>query len=110
MNLKQNLQQIARNKILKSQVPSVIKSEKTRAAKSKKTNVEKARVAKKRFDSAPEQASIFFPLMHIDIVYNRPPEARRQSEKVRELTKKFLEKTQKKETKSKNKLEVQKPN
>lgn len=108
MNLKSKLQQIARNKILKSQVSSVVKSQKTRAAKSKKPhvgNIKKARVAKKRFDNEPERASIFFPPMHIDIVYNRPPEARLQTEKVRELTNKFLENTKnKKESKSKSKF------
>lgn len=81
MNLKEKLQQIARNKILKSQKNvSVEKVSKPRVAKTKKTI--KSVASQKQLTYFPEIPVGFFG-------YSRPAEARPPTEKVRELTKTF---------------------
>lgn len=90
MNLKEKLRKIAKEKILKSQ--TVVTSKKSCVAKLKKPHVAQSKV--KRVDGA-NRLPKYFPEAPIDFfVYNKPPEARLQNDKVRELAKKFLESAQ----------------
>lgn len=84
MNLKEKLQQIAKNKILKSQhSATVVKIKKTRVAK---------KVQKDHGVKSDKQLA-YFPEVPIGFFgYNRPAEARPPSELVRELAKKLQEK------------------
>lgn len=84
MNLKEKLQQIAKNKILKSQnVKTVVKSPKKPRVTNKVKIIESI---------AGDSTATYFPEIpknHIE--YSRPAESRSPTEKVRELTKKFQE-------------------
>lgn len=84
MNLKERLQQIAKNKIANSQKsPTTVKVKKTRVAK----KVEKTQTVNS------DQKLTYFPEVPVGhFGYSRPAEARPPTEKVRELTKKLHEK------------------
>lgn len=77
MNLKEKLQQIAKNKILKSQKSTVTKKSKSRAGKN--TNVTKNK-----------NAATYFPQVPIGFFkYTRPTEAAQKNQTLHELAENF---------------------
>lgn len=104
MNLKAKLQQIAKSKILNSQKSSVV-SKKSCVAKIQKPHVAKKIAAKTitaKENIVSKEQKTFFPIVHVDFYkYNKPLEARFQSEAERELTQKFI-----KDSENKNKRKI----
>lgn len=77
MNLREKLQQIAKNKILKTQKSTVTKKSKSRAGKKEKSIKEK-------------KTEIFFPQIPIGFFkYKRPAEAEEKNRTLHELAEKF---------------------
>lgn len=77
MNLRDKLQQIAKNKILKTQKSTVTNKGKSRAVK-------KTKVSKNR------QADTYFPQIPVGFFsYKRPAEAEQKNQTLRELAEKF---------------------
>lgn len=90
MNLKERLQQIAKEKIKKTQTSTTsVRKNSIHVAKTTTKNEKIKKVEK----IASEKSASFFPEIPVGFFgYSRPSEARYPSEKVRELTKKFQNK------------------
>lgn len=88
MNLKERLQQIAKNKLRKTQIsPTNVRKNNTRTAKKsiKNEKTEKVEIASRKTKNNNRE------IPDGNFGYSRPAEARPPSETVRELTKRFQE-------------------
>lgn len=104
-SLRTKLQQIAKNKINKSQQKEKIIKNKVRVAKNR-TN-KRTNVAKSTNNKVNPFKITFFPEIPVGFFgYSRPAEARLQSEKVRELTERFKNQLNKKKVGEKKQTKI----